>query len=163
MKLIISDITDLIVKTSNEVKVIDNTAKIHHCIGCYDCFVKTPGLCVIKDDCADVGKTLGHCDDLIFVSKCTYGGFSPFVKNVNDRSLPYLSPYFTVRNKRMYHKFRYDNVLNMSVYFYGEDITDKERDTATNIIAAFALACGAKVSGILFYNSAQEVKEALVV
>ena len=162
MKLIISDINDLTVKTSNDVKVINNTAKTHHCIGCFDCWVKTPGLCVIKDDCADVGKTLGHCDDLIIVSKCTYGGFSPFVQSVLNRSMSQVSPDFTVRNKLMHHKLRYDNVINISAYFYGADITDKERDTATSVVSAVALGRGAKASGILFYNSAKEVKEVLV-
>ncbi|WP_407654270.1 MULTISPECIES: hypothetical protein [Caproicibacterium] len=35
---------------------------------------------------------LSQCDELILISKCCYGGFSPFVKNVLDRSIPYIHP-----------------------------------------------------------------------
>jgi hypothetical protein len=109
----------------------------------------------------NMGELLGHCNELILVSECVYGGFSPFVKNVLDRSISYISPYFTTRNKEMHHKQRYDNIINISAHFYGINITEKEKATVLNIIAANAVNFSAVVNGIVFHNSVDEIKGAL--
>jgi len=162
MRVILSDISDLPIRGGDELKTPDKLKKLHHCIGCFACWVKTPGQCVIKDPYADMGALLGRSEELVFVSHCTYGGLSPFVQNVMDRSLPNISPDFTVRNQEQHHKLRYDNTIHLSAYFYGVDITEKERDTALSLIPAIALNFGAKVKGVSFFKTACEVKEAFV-
>ena len=160
MRLILSDIPDLPIREGDELKKPDETEKLHHCTGCFDCWVKTPGVCRMKDDYQYMGALLGRCKELVYVSKCTYGGLSPFVQNVMDRALPNLHPDFTVRNKELHHKLRYNNDIRLSVYFYGSDITTEERDIAVSLIPAIALDFGAEVTDIFFYNTADEVKEA---
>ena len=160
MRVILSDIADLPVQAGDVLKAPDHLKKLHHCIGCFACWVKTPGQCVIKDQCADMGALLGRSEELVFVSQCTYGGLSPFVQNVMDRSIPNISPDFTVRNQEQHHKLRYDNTVHLSAYFYGADIREKERDTAISLIPAIALNFGAKVNGVSFFKTAEEVKEA---
>ncbi|MDR1000453.1 MAG: flavodoxin family protein [Clostridiales bacterium] len=161
MRLIISDVLNLPSKTGDKLIIPDSTLKIHHCIGCFGCWIKTPGQCIIKDNYMNMGELLGHCNELILVSECVYGGFSPFVKNVLDRSISYISPYFTTRNKEMHHKQRYDNIINISAHFYGINITEKEKATVLNIIAANAVNFSAVVNGIVFHNSVDEIKGAL--
>jgi multimeric flavodoxin WrbA len=162
MRIVVSDILDLHVRVGDELKTPDSTKKLHHCIGCFGCWIKTPGQCVIKDQYADMGKLLGHSRDFVLVSKCTYGGVSPFVQNVLDRSLPNLSPDFTVRGKEQHHKLRYDNIIRFSAYFYGTEVTEKEKDTAVSLINAIALNFGFKVSRVSFFNTPSEVKEAFI-
>ena len=162
MRMIVSDLLDLPVKAGDELKVPNDAERLHHCIGCFACWVKTPGQCVIKDQYADMGALLGRSKELVFVSKCTYGGLSPFVQNVMDRSLPNILPDFTVRNQEQHHKLRYDNTMHFSAYFYGTDMTEKERETALSLIPAIALNFGAKVKGVSFSNTADEVKEIFV-
>jgi len=159
MRIIISDIPDLPIREGDELKKPDQAKKLHHCIGCFNCWIKTPGACVIKDDYADMGALLGRCDELVFVSKCTYGGLSPFVQNVMDRALPNLHPDFTIRNKELHHKLRYDNTIQLSVYFYSADITEAERKVAVSLIPAIALDFGCDVKDISFLDTADEVKE----
>ena len=53
---------------------------VHHCMGCFGCFVKTPGKCVIPDACQEQGTKMAHCDEFIIVSECVYGGYSPDLK-----------------------------------------------------------------------------------
>lgn len=113
MKVIISDVPDLPIAESDEYKIIYDNGKIRHCIGCFGCWVKTPGKCVINDGYENTGELMSKCDEIILVSKCTYGGFSPFVKNVLDRAISYISPHFVIRNGEMHHKRRYKNVLNI--------------------------------------------------
>lgn len=163
MKIIISDILNLPLQADGGLKILDSAVNLQHCIGCFGCWVKTPGQCVIKDEYADMGKLLSGCKDLVLVSRCTYGGFSPYVKNVLDRSIcPYVSPYFVKRNNEFHHKRRYDNIINISAYFYEMDITEKEKATALRLVAAIALNFDAKLNGVYFNNSPDEVKEALL-
>lgn len=63
------------------------------CIGCFGCWIKTPGSCVLPDSYQEMGKLLSRTSELILISRCCYGGYSPYVKNVLDRSIGYLQPF----------------------------------------------------------------------
>lgn len=96
------------------------------CMGCFGCWVKTPGTCVIKDGYENTGAYLGNAEEYIIISKCSYGEFSPFVKKVIDRGISYCHPYFVKRSGECHHKMRYSNSLKIKVIFYGDDLTNKE-------------------------------------
>lgn len=98
MRMFISDIPDLSIQIGDELKAPHDSQILRHCIGCFGCWVKTPGECIIKDSYQNMGKQLSKCEELILISKCTYGGVSPFVKNVLDRAIPYISPNFRIVN-----------------------------------------------------------------
>lgn len=55
MKLLLSD-TPLTVslKTENEMYIDLSALKISNCVGCFGCWIKTPGKCVIRDDAVKV-------------------------------------------------------------------------------------------------------------
>lgn len=158
MTVIISDIKDIAVTKNDNVKLITDNGKIKNCIGCFGCWVKTPGQCVIKDGYENTGALLGKCDRLIIVNECTYGGYSPFVKNVLDRAISYISPHFATRNNEMHHKRRYSNVIGITACFYGGDITEAEKSTAQEIVRANSVNYDGNVDGVLFFGSADEVR-----
>jgi multimeric flavodoxin WrbA len=161
MKLIITDIKEMQSKQNAELRVITDNGNIRQCIGCFGCWIKTPGRCIIKDGYEATGEQISKCSELIFISRCTYGGYSPFVKNVLDRAISYVSPHFVIRNGEMHHKRRYDNRMSLSAYFYGENITDAEKETAQSLLMANALNLNAKLNKVLFFQTAQEAREAL--
>jgi multimeric flavodoxin WrbA len=105
---------------SEDTEVIAAVPPIAHCVGCFGCWIKTPGRCVIEDRIADYPAKLAHCEELIIVSRLVYGGFSPDIKAVMDRTIPYLLPFFTVVDGRMRHFSRYENNFVLSCYFYRE-------------------------------------------
>ena len=62
MNLIIHDLSKeqweaLAFPLKEETKIIDNSGKIKKCMGCFGCWLKTPGRCVIPDEYQRIGKT----------------------------------------------------------------------------------------------------------
>ena len=153
MKLIITDIEDFSFPVEGEHKIIKPQKDIHHCIGCFGCWVKTPGKCVIHDGYEGTGIDMSKCTELIFISRCCYGSVSPFVKMVQDRAISYIHPNFVIRKGEMHHKRRYQNVISLSLYLYGENITDAEKETARTIIEGNADNYDGLVKNVRFYQS----------
>lgn len=123
MKLIVTDLETFELKngyttTEDEYQLIKPQGKIHHCVGCFGCWVKTPGKCVIHDGYENIGIMMGSCTELILISQCCYGSVSPFVKAVLDRAISYIHPDFVLRKGEMHHKRRYKNVISISAHFY---------------------------------------------
>ena len=74
--------------------VISDDGTIRPCVGCFGCWVKTPGQCVIHDGYETNARRLHEAEEVVVCTKWTYGGFSPFVKNVFDRSIGVVLPFF---------------------------------------------------------------------
>lgn len=159
MKLVITDIDDLKLPMEGDYKLINANGISHNCIGCFGCWVKTPGKCVINDGYEKTSVALSKCTELILVSRCVYGSTSPSVKMVQDRAISYIHPDFVIRGGEMHHKRRYDNVITVSAYFYGEGITDDEKVSANHLIEGIVDNYDGKVGKIAFFHSAQELVE----
>lgn len=158
MKLIITDIQNFSIPVEGEHNIIQPGTPMHPCMGCFGCWVKTPGRCVIHDGYENAGILMGKCTELILVSRCYYGSVSPFVKMVQDRAISYMHPDFVARKGEMHHKRRYQNEITLSAYFYGDDITDLEKATAREVIAANADNYDARVKKVCFYKTAEELE-----
>ncbi|WP_035290529.1 flavodoxin family protein [Clostridium sp. KNHs214] len=163
MKLFIHDLEErdfqkLFPNLYGKNMIISDDGTIHHCIGCFGCWVKTPAVCIIRDKYGDMGEYLSKCKEVIIISKCCYGGFSPFIKNVLDRSIPYIHPYFVIRNGEMHHRRRYKNHITMKVWFYGENITEKEKQTAEKLVRANSVNLDCNVSSVEFVHSIEEME-----
>lgn len=158
MKLIITDIENFNLPIEGEHKVISPRGEIHHCLGCFGCWVKTPGKCVIHDGYENTGIDMSKCGELIIISQCCYGSVSPFVKTLQDRAISYIHPDFELRKGEMHHKRRYENVISLSAYFYGEDITDAEKETARNLMEANADNYDGLVKDVRFLKSTEELE-----
>ena len=159
MKLIITDVKDLALRVTGEHKIIKPEERIKHCIGCFGCWIKTPGECVIKDGYHCTGWDMGRCEELIMISECLYGGFSSFVKKVQDRAISYVRGDFDIVNDEMRHRRRYHNKIRLTAYFYGEDVTEEEKITAENIVRANAKNFYAVVNKVVFLKNHNELAE----
>jgi len=166
MKMIIHDLepqefaVQTLVPDSDAIIISDN-GTIRKCIGCFGCWIKTPGICVIKDDYQDLGQLMSQCSEIIIISKCVYGSYSPFIRNVFDRSISYLLPYFAVRNGEAHHKIRYENKLALTVHFYGSGLTSTEQETAKALVAANALSYCCTQSKVTFHDNLRDIREVL--
>lgn len=86
------------VKDENIIEICDD-GSIKSCIGCFGCWLKTPGKCILKDKYNEMGRLLAGSGEIILISRCCFGGPGPFVKNVLDRSIPYILPYFVIKKR----------------------------------------------------------------
>jgi multimeric flavodoxin WrbA len=57
--------------------------KIHHCLGCFSCWTKTPGVCVFKDDMQKID--LADSDLIIYATPLFVDNVSGLLKNFLDR------------------------------------------------------------------------------
>ena len=166
MKLIIHDLDEQefmawYPQMGTDTVVISDNGTIHNCIGCFGCWLKTPGTCVLKDGYDRMGELLSQSEEVIIISKCIYGSYSPFVRNVLDRCLPYLLPYFALINGETHHRNRYEHTAALSVHFYGDSITAAERQTAAELVKANGINFYTSLPEVCFYQDAAMVKEAL--
>lgn len=78
------------------------------CAGCFGCWTRTPGECVIKDDARDVVGSYVGSDLVVYVTPVTFGGYSSELKKLLDRIiLSVLDPRFTVVGGEVHHRLRY--------------------------------------------------------
>ena len=77
------------------------------CVGCFNCWFKTPGQCGMNDDGPEVARAIANCDALVFLSPVTFGGYSSRLKYVVNRMIPTISPLFEKVGGEMHHKRRY--------------------------------------------------------
>jgi multimeric flavodoxin WrbA len=81
--------------------------KIAGCRGCFGCWLKTPGVCVIADDGRRIAREIIQSDLLVLLSPVTFGGYSSELKKAMDRMIPDIMPYFRVIRGEMHHVPRY--------------------------------------------------------
>lgn len=134
---------------------------IHNCIGCFGCWIKTPGICVINDRGRAFGRMIPEHDVFAVVSKCVYGGLSPDVKLILERNIMVSLPFFHIVNDEMHHLPRYSKMPSLEYHFYGPDIPEREKETARKLTAANALNLYAPDYNTFFHSSMPEVREAL--
>lgn len=159
MRVILHDLTEaqwnaLHMELKEGDEVITGSGEEKFCTGCFGCWLKTPGRCVIPDAYQCMGERLSRAKELIIISKCSFGSYSSRVKNILDRSISYFSPFFVIRKGEMHHKPRYTNKLTISALFYGADITDEEKETARSLVKANALNLNGQIGFVRFMEEA---------
>lgn len=128
--LLISTFCEEDVKTAamwKEIKALGNEPelictgkmKISHCIGCNDCWIKTPGLCCIKDDYEGILIKMLTADKVIFFTETSLGFVCSRMKNLIDRILPLATMHLKFKDGQMRHYSRYNRQPDMGLVYTG--------------------------------------------
>lgn len=130
-------INAIVAGKGTKVEIINTASmRIAHCIGCNQCWLKTPGVCSIKDDYESIVKKLVKTDNLWIVSDTRFGFVDYRGKRVLDRIMPMLNMYLTFRGGWMRHELRY-HAKNVGLIYKGNGdqklLEDWCERTATNI------------------------------
>ena len=66
---------------------------IKHCLGCYNCWTKTPGQCIQKDDMAGLLPKMNEADLIVYGTPLYVFNVTGLMKDFLDRSIPRLEPW----------------------------------------------------------------------
>ncbi|MBR4471285.1 MAG: flavodoxin family protein [Erysipelotrichaceae bacterium] len=160
MRLVIHDLDpkgwEQIAKNYEDCEIISDNGKIRPCVGCFGCWNKDPGKCVMNDGYENMGYLIHHADEVIVISRYTYGGVSSFVKNVFDRSLSYVLPHFDIFDGESHHKKRYEEEKPYTFIFYGHDLSEKEKESARSYVKAVSRNMHTLIKEVIFKETEEE-------
>lgn len=122
-------------------KDIDN---IHPCLGCFKCWLKTPGKCIINDFYTEMPKYIKQADKMIIITEVRYGSYSPYIKRVIERSIGFLLPFFRIHHGEIHHSIRYDTIPELIFIGYSPSITHEQETIFKNLVKSNALNFGAE-------------------
>lgn len=104
-----------------EFELIDTAGmNISHCIGCNFCWLKTPGICAIKDDYEPILRKMSKADQVWLVSDTRFGFVSWQTKNIVDRIMPLATMYLKFKDRQMRHVMRYDHQPDIGIIYTGD-------------------------------------------
>lgn len=130
---------------------------IRYCIGCWDCWWKTPGLCRHKDDAEWIYRAIVASDFLILASPLVAGFVSSLVKKLNDRMIPLIHPYVQLIKKESHHRKRYDHYPTLGLILDpGKDHDSKDVEIVADIYRRFALNFHSDLKFVNTYLKNQE-------
>ena len=102
-------------------------------------------------------RVVGQADDLVLVTENWYGGYSPAVKNIIDRSIGISTPMSTYRGGEMHHTLRYGKRAKLKVIVYG-DVSDNEKETWKLMIERNRINYGFKAKELVFVSSITDLE-----
>lgn len=154
MKLLIHDMGEAefaaVAKDYEGWTVISDNGTIRPCVGCFGCWTMQPGQCVMRDGYERMGCLIHEADEVAVITRYTYGGFSPFVKNVFDRSIGVVLPFFEVVDGEMHHQRRYPETKPVTFHFRGERLTEAEQRKAWRYVTAVCRNLRGRVKDVTF-------------
>lgn len=107
-------LTDLLAERGWDADVMTlRDVDIRNCTGCFACWVKTPGECIIDDAGRDVARRVVQSDLVAWLTPVTFGGYSSELKKALDRSIPVISPFFEMVDGEIHHRKRYERMPAM--------------------------------------------------
>lgn len=134
MNLILSDRQlELPIDKSSTDFINLSELKISNCIGCFGCWIKTPGRCVIRDDAVKVYPKIAASHRVLYISKVKYGSYDTTMKTMLERAIPIQQAFIRLLNGETHHVQRAVVPKQATVIGYG-DISDEEKEIFTQLI-----------------------------
>lgn len=116
-----------VIQAINELTCNRDDFKVFHtyeknikpCAGCYQCILKTPGICVIKDDHEEILSAYVKYDNIVFISDTSFDFIDSKTKEVVDRILPLFTFFTCYRDGETRHIIRYEKTYNFGLLYNG--------------------------------------------
>jgi multimeric flavodoxin WrbA len=92
------------------------TKKIKYCRGCFNCWLKTPGKCVLHDDMKELLLKFRSSDIVVFATPLYIDNVTGIMKNFMDRLIPLLDPHLLTDTKgECLHTTRFNSPPKIAV------------------------------------------------
>ncbi len=113
----------------------------------------------------DIEGLIASCDQLVLISRCVYGGFSPFVQGVLEKCKRRFGPYLEMRHGQTHYEVKSENrnVFGMVCCFYGDNITPREEQSARIQSVSDGISLQARGVKIVFYDTIDKLRQLNVV
>ncbi len=124
------------------------------CRGCFGCWMQTPGECVIDDEARNITRKMIQSNLLVYLSPITFGGHSSTLKQILDRSIGLVLPYFTKIQGEYHHKKRYaeyPDIVGLGTLPRNDDEMEELFKTLIHR-NALNFHCSKYATGILYEN-----------
>lgn len=135
MNLILSDkFLNITLRDQDDTKFIDlSTLKISNCVGCFGCWTRTPGKCVIRDDAVKVYPYIAKSENVIYISRICYGGYDTIMKTMLERAIPIQQAFIRLLDGETHHVQRDVALKNAIIIGYGE-VREDEKEIFMRLI-----------------------------
>ena len=108
-------------------RYIDLSGKrIANCIGCFGCWTKTPGKCVIRDDATQVYPVIAQSRKVIYVSRIRFGTYDTIMKTMLERAIPIQKAWIRLHNGETHHAQRDVVPKDATVIAYGDSSPEEK-------------------------------------
>lgn len=166
-RLILHDLSDeqgchILPPASEATTIFPAAPSVKPCIGCFGCWIKTPGKCVIKDRADEFPVLMATHAELVIVSRMVFGGLSPDIKAVLDRSIGFILPFFRIVGGEMHHVERYEKSPDLKYIFYDHNISERDKEVARKLVAANGINFGSHNCEAVFCNCVEDITEVFV-
>ena len=108
--------------------------KIADCMGCFSCWVRTPGRCVIRDDAVGLYPLIAHSDHVIYVSRLFCGSYDVPMKTMLERAIPIQQAFIRIHHGETHHIQRAVAEKDAVILAYGD--TGDEEQALFRLLAA---------------------------
>lgn len=117
-----------------EAEVINvNDKKINVCTGCYNCWIKTPGSCVIRDDQVMIYPKIAAASQIVYICRIRYGCYDVPFKTMLERCLPLQQPFLRIFEEETRHVHRGVETKDAIIIGYGTG-NDEEKEIFTHLV-----------------------------
>lgn len=147
----------LLIKKGYEVEsVLLHEKEIGGCLGCFGCWVRTPGICVINDYGRILTENIIKSDVVIYLTPVVYGGYSSELKKALDRIIPLLLPFFKKVKGEIHHKKRYEKYPKVVVLGIMSEEDNEMQEIFNSLIRRNALNWYNYFNGGTILNTLEE-------
>ena len=137
-----------------ELRVINAyEMELQPCVGCNACWLKTPGICSIKDGYDELLRAYLEYDAAVFICGTALNFVDHRMKNVIDRMLPLANMYIHIVDGQCRHLPRYDKRYRFGLLYDGQ----ADRDYLNEWFKRVALNFGGDSLGAFPVPQAKEV------
>jgi multimeric flavodoxin WrbA len=133
--------------------------KIASCLGCFGCWLKTPGECIINDAGRELPRKVIQSDLVFLLTSVTFGMYSHELKKAMDRfPCPLLLPFFANINGEIHHAKRYEKYPTLVAIGVLQNPDEESESTFTTLVSRNGINLHTTaISSIVYSNDKPDV------
>lgn len=108
--------------------------KINPCMGCFGCWIKTPGKCVIRDSAVTIYPLIAQAENVLYISRIVYGSYDVPLKTMFERAIPIQQAFIRIHNNETHHVQRSVTPKKAVIIAYGAK-DDAEKDVFRKLVS----------------------------